>query len=223
VIHHRHNVSTETFRVTAKERSRASEDGYMVIVRPQAQGTYGMFVVDEDGRAQSYWLEVDDREELSQAATIMARDMDKFRGIGGDMSSSGRMRSAKKEDSDEPACQCSHAAVQHYAKGEGTKNPCRHLGENNQRCRCGNYEPAKAEDIQTRMRALLGEAKRTFSLGQTVIAQMEKNLASNLKDPAGADEEKYARQRKVPSSRHIKGTTERPPLQADGSQKAKKP
>ena len=121
-----------------------------------------------------------------------------------------------------PPCACSHGAPSHYnATGRGTKWPCHYRGKHDTRCRCGHYEPAKAEDIQTRMQALLGEAKRTFSLGQTILSQMEKNLSSNLKDPAGADEEKYARQRKVPSSRHIKGATPRPPLRPDGSQKTK--
>lgn len=125
-------------------------------------------------------------------------------------------------DPNGPPCACGHGAATHYnATGKGSKFPCHHRGKHDTRCRCGNYEPAKAESILARMEALT-EVKRTFSLGQTILAQMEKNLASNLKDPSKADEEKYARQRKVPSSRHIKGATERPPLHTDGSQKAKK-
>jgi len=84
--------------LTPKELNRASDDGIVIIVRPQAEGTWGVFAVTITGDFRGVnWYEVDSRQELSAAITLLNRDLDKFHGLGSTMSARGRSRPGEKK------------------------------------------------------------------------------------------------------------------------------
>lgn len=85
-------------RITDKERKRASEDGYVIVVRPdRVSGGYTVSAVRIMDEVVVGWpRHVATREELSQTITSVCRDLNKFLGCGGQMASSGRMRPGRK-------------------------------------------------------------------------------------------------------------------------------
>jgi hypothetical protein len=124
-------------------------------------------------------------------------------------------------DPKSPRCECGHAAAEHYnASAKAKRAPCHHLGKHDTRCSCADYRAVRTESVVERMAAL--EAKRSFSLGATILSQMEQNLGRHWKDPGALFAEKGKRAEKVPASRLISGATERPQLGQDGSISAKK-
>ena len=93
MIRHKHTPFAKQFHLTDKERQRASEDDMTVIVRPQSDGTWQVFAVSvETCLPTPYSYTVDYQSELPEATQLMCRDLDKFLGRGGKMSSSGRTR-----------------------------------------------------------------------------------------------------------------------------------
>lgn len=99
MIHHRKYDSAlkKSFRLTTSERQRASEDGIAIIVRPQASGTYGVFALDIQAPGGAFpvgqhWYEVTAKREVPEAIRVLNRDLDKFHGLGGQMSWRGRHR-----------------------------------------------------------------------------------------------------------------------------------
>ncbi len=83
----------ERILLTPKEINRASEEGYTIAVRPQKPG--GGFLVMvvrvDDGviRGREF---VESRNQVPAATTSLLRDMDKYQGVGGNYSYSGRHR-----------------------------------------------------------------------------------------------------------------------------------
>lgn len=93
----KYTARTSKVLLTDKEIARASEDGIAIIVRPQARGTWGVFAVSLQGQFRGVnWYEVDAKSELGAAITALNRDLDKFHGLGGAMSSRGRSRATEK-------------------------------------------------------------------------------------------------------------------------------
>lgn len=90
------------FRVTEKELARASEDGTVIVARPQEGGTKGLFALDVSNLKSvrvcgTNWYEIPEDGDVTKALTMLNRDLNKFFGRGGDMSSSGRSRALHKE------------------------------------------------------------------------------------------------------------------------------
>jgi len=94
-------LKATAFRVNHSEMSRASEDGIAIVVRPQASGTYGVFALDITGRRAHpvgvNWYEVEGKSEVPEAIRTLNRDLDKFHGLGGQMSWRGRDRDKRAD------------------------------------------------------------------------------------------------------------------------------
>lgn len=86
--------------LTAKELKRASSDGFVIVSRPdKLLGGYTVMCVrTEDVRVIGWTRHVDGKDEIAAAATSIQRDLDKFLGIGGKMSSAGRHRPGIKQN-----------------------------------------------------------------------------------------------------------------------------
>ena len=83
-------------RLTEKEIKRACE-GYTIVVRPCSKGGYNVFPVRVcDAQPTGWARHVDSKMGIPQAITSICRDLDKFMGQGGKMSSSGRMRNKSR-------------------------------------------------------------------------------------------------------------------------------
>lgn len=85
-----------------KELKRASEDGFVIISRPDStKGGFNVMACRiEPGTAATVvgWpMHVDNKLEIAEAATSIQRDLDKFIGVGGKMSSAGRLRPGIKK------------------------------------------------------------------------------------------------------------------------------
>lgn len=83
----------EPLHLTEKEISRA-DAGWTIVVRPQPDGTWMVAAVHVDTRLPFMRRVpfVDARDEISRAVQQELRYLDKMGGMGGDMSSSSRMR-----------------------------------------------------------------------------------------------------------------------------------
>ena len=87
-------------KLTAKELKRASSDGYVIVSRPnKLLGGYNVMAVRVADETIVGWeRHVLDKSDISAAVTSINRDLDKFMGKGGKMSSKGRMRSGIKQN-----------------------------------------------------------------------------------------------------------------------------
>ena len=87
-------------KLTKKEIKRQSEDGLVIISRPAKLlgGYHVMCVRVETGMIAGWARHVPDKLAIAAAATGIQRDLNKFLGLGGDMSSKGRMRPGLKEN-----------------------------------------------------------------------------------------------------------------------------
>ena len=87
-------------KLTAKELKRASSDGYVIVSRPnRVKGGYNVMAVRVADETIVGWeRHVLDKSDISDAVTSINRDLDKFLGVGGRMSSKGRMRSGIKQN-----------------------------------------------------------------------------------------------------------------------------
>ena len=85
-------------QLTQKELDRASEDGYVIVSRPdKVNGGYIVQAVCINGSEPVGWRRhVKYNETIAEAATSIQRDLNKFLGIGGKMSCSGRLRVSRK-------------------------------------------------------------------------------------------------------------------------------
>lgn len=81
-------------KLTEKELRRASSDGYAIVSRPdRAQGGYWVLAVRvADGKIVGWPHHVDSRLDIASAVKETCRDLDKFLGVGAEMSDAGRMR-----------------------------------------------------------------------------------------------------------------------------------
>jgi hypothetical protein len=87
------------FKLSEKEKSRASEDGITFIVRPMKHSNhFGVFAVNvADGKGYGInWYSVETKSDIPEAIRELNRDMNKFLGRGGDMSDRGRSRPQEK-------------------------------------------------------------------------------------------------------------------------------
>ena len=87
-------------KLTEKELKRQSSDGFVIISRPNCvEGGYNVMAVRVADETIIGWTRyVLDKSDISAAVTSINRDMDKFLGVGGRMSSKGRMRSGIKQN-----------------------------------------------------------------------------------------------------------------------------
>ena len=87
-------------KLTKKEIKRQSKDGLVIISRPaKLLGGYHVLCVRvETGEVAGWGRHVKDKASIASAATGIQRDLDKFLGLGGDMSRSGRMRPGIKQN-----------------------------------------------------------------------------------------------------------------------------
>ena len=87
-------------KLTLKELNRASTDGYVIVSRPdKLRGGYNVMCVRvADVQTVGWQRHVEGKEHIAAAATSIQRDLDKFLGIGGKMSASGRHRAGIKEN-----------------------------------------------------------------------------------------------------------------------------
>lgn len=87
-------------KLTAKELKRVSSDGFVIISRPDAtKGGYNVMAIRvEDLHVIGWPQHVDSKMHIAGAATHVQRDLDKFLGVGGKMSSKGRMRPGIKQN-----------------------------------------------------------------------------------------------------------------------------
>lgn len=90
----KYNTKRGTFSLTEKELARKTQDGVVIVVRPQSTGTIGVFAINvSTGLSIGInWYEVEDTVEIATAVTSLNRDLDKFYGRGEAMSSRGRFR-----------------------------------------------------------------------------------------------------------------------------------
>ena len=87
-------------KLTAKELKRASSDGYVIVSRPdRTNGGYNVMAVRVADSTPIGWpRHVPSKADIAGAATSICRDLDKFLGKGGKMSSSGRLRAGIKQN-----------------------------------------------------------------------------------------------------------------------------
>jgi hypothetical protein len=87
-------------KLTSKELRRASTDGFVIISRPNKLfGGYDVLCVRiSDLRIIGWQHRVDGKNKIAASATSIQRDLDKFLGVGGKMSASGRHRPGIKEN-----------------------------------------------------------------------------------------------------------------------------
>lgn len=86
---------TKRFMLRKQDLMKLTPDGYTIIARPQDNGLYGVFCVNREGEARPQWI-LCAKDEITHACKCMCRNMDKFWGIGGDMSSAGRIRQKQR-------------------------------------------------------------------------------------------------------------------------------
>jgi hypothetical protein len=86
-------------KITAKELNRASSDGYVIVSRPdRVNGGYHVMAVRVADETIIGWpRHVLDKSDISDTVTSINRDLDKFLGKGGKMSSQGRLRKGRKQ------------------------------------------------------------------------------------------------------------------------------
>lgn len=99
----KYSSSQQKFQVSPKEKTRASEDGVTLLVRPQEGSNLGVFAVEAaNGRPVGVnWYEVESKQELPTAIRLLNRDLNKFHGRGDQMSERGRFRDKQAAFSDE--------------------------------------------------------------------------------------------------------------------------
>lgn len=87
-------------KLTLKELKRASPDGYVIVSRPdKLLGGYNVMCMRvSDVQPVGWQRHVESKAHIASAATSIQRDLDKFLGIGGKMSASGRHRPGIKEN-----------------------------------------------------------------------------------------------------------------------------
>ena len=87
-------------RLTVKELKRASSDGIVIVSRPnRSEGGYNvMAVCIHSMRIRGWQWHVESKSDIADAATSIQRDLDKFLGVGGKMSSKGRLRPGIKQN-----------------------------------------------------------------------------------------------------------------------------
>jgi hypothetical protein len=87
-------------KLTKKEIKRQSDDGFVIISRPaKLWGGYHVLCVRVETGMPVGWEEyVKDKADIARAATRIQRDLDKFLGRGGKMSSKGRLRPGIKQN-----------------------------------------------------------------------------------------------------------------------------
>lgn len=85
-------------KLTEKELNRASSDGFVIVSRPdKLVGGYNVMAVRVEDTVIVGWPHhVPSKSDIAGAATSIQRDLDKFLGVGGKMSHSGRMRPGRK-------------------------------------------------------------------------------------------------------------------------------
>lgn len=90
--------SNNRLRLTGKELKRASLDGFVIISRPASKGGYNVMAVRiSDVKIVGWPRHVADKLDISAACTSIQRDLDKFLGVGENMSATGRMRPGLKD------------------------------------------------------------------------------------------------------------------------------
>ena len=87
-------------KLTTKELKRASSDGYVIVSRPnRVKGGYNVMAVRVADETIVGWeYHVPSKSDISGAVTSINRDLDKFMGKGGKMSSKGRLRPGIKQN-----------------------------------------------------------------------------------------------------------------------------
>lgn len=82
-----------TFRLFDSELKTASDDGVVIVTRPQESRHMGVFALNTKGFPIGVtWYLCDSKSDVPVAITSLMRDLDKFYGLGEDMSHAGRMR-----------------------------------------------------------------------------------------------------------------------------------